>query len=536
MSNFTIGQRIVAGFAAIVVISAALGIFSIKQLRTISTLSTVSTTESLEGMDCVGRIEAVAYQNNLILIKDLMTKNEDLKADLELQLQTNLLQMATISGEYAKTKSTEQARASTTRFDAARQEYANNIHEVIRLSSAQKNQEAMELKQSKVDTFLTTVQAEEQANKQSGKTVTQQVQTTASKTQISILIGFTVTLIATLAIAWGIILVTNRVLGAVAQNLNDSSVKILAAASQVTSSSQALAEGSSQQATSIEESSSSLEELSSMTSRNSENTQKASTFAKEARTAADRGTNDMKTMSSAMSAIKSSSDDIAKIIKTIDEIAFQTNILALNAAVEAARAGEAGMGFAVVADEVRNLAQRSAQAAKETAVKIEGAINNTTSGVNISTKVSEVLNEIVNKARQVDELVAEVAVASNEQTQGIKQINAAVSQMDKVTQKNAAGAEQNAAAAQELNAQAAAMKASVAELIQLVGGKPSTGGYAPDHFKNTSSTDALNRADRIKTHQLHQTTGHSNGHAKPHKNESGAHRSEIPLEDAFKDF
>src|ERR1700751_6113059 len=130
-------------------------------------------------------------------------------------------------------------------------------------------------------------------------------------------------------------------------------------------------------------------------------------------------------MVGAMGEIISSSGKISKIIKTIDEIAFQTNILSLNAAVEAARAGEAGMGFAVVADEVRNLAQRSAQAAKETAAKIEGAINNTARGVTISTKVSEALNEIVNKSRQVNELAAEVAGASREQTQGITQINAA---------------------------------------------------------------------------------------------------------------
>ena len=127
----------------------------------------------------------------------------------------------------------------------------------------------------------------------------------------------------------------------------------------------------------------------------------------------------MQAMTTAMEAIKVSSDDIAKIIKTIDEIAFQTNILALNAAVEAARAGEAGMGFAVVADEVRNLAQRSAQAAKETAAKIEGAIGKTAQGVEISAKVAQALNDIVAKVRQVDELVAEVASASREQTQGI---------------------------------------------------------------------------------------------------------------------
>jgi len=175
-------------------------------------------------------------------------------------------------------------------------------------------------------------------------------------------------------------------------------------------------------------------------------------------------------MNSAMDAIKTSSGNIAKIIKTIDEIAFQTNILALNAAVEAARAGEAGAGFAVVAEEVRALAQRSATAAKETADKIEDAINKSEHGAAISTKVAGSLNEIVDKARKVDGLVAEIAQASQEQSQGISQVLTAVGQMDKVTQGNAASAEEGAAAAEELSAQARMMDESVRELKDLIGG------------------------------------------------------------------
>jgi methyl-accepting chemotaxis protein len=261
-----------------------------------------------------------------------------------------------------------------------------------------------------------------------------------------------------------------RPLRMILASMTQTSATNLGSARQVSAASQSLAEGASEQAASIQETSASLEELASMTKRNSENAQQANDLAKEARHAADKGAGDMQAMNQAMQAIKVSSDDIAKIIKTIDEIAFQTNILALNAAVEAARAGEAGMGFAVVADEVRNLAQRSAQAAKETAAKIEGAIGKTAQGVGISSKVAEALNEIVLKARQVDELVAEVAGASREQTDGITQINTAVGQMDKVTQSNAASAEESAAAAQELNAQAEVMKQAVGELMRLVGG------------------------------------------------------------------
>jgi methyl-accepting chemotaxis protein len=178
---------------------------------------------------------------------------------------------------------------------------------------------------------------------------------------------------------------------------------------------------------------------------------------------------DMTEMTDAMRGIKESSDGIAKIIRTIDEIAFQTNLLALNAAVEAARAGEAGMGFAVVADEVRNLARRAAQSAKETETKIADAVQKSTHGTQISEKVARSLEEIVSKARQVDDLSGDVASASKEQSQGISGINTAVAQMDKVTQSNAGNAEESASAAHELNAQAAKLKQSVVELHKLVG-------------------------------------------------------------------
>jgi methyl-accepting chemotaxis protein len=272
------------------------------------------------------------------------------------------------------------------------------------------------------------------------------------------------------ALALGILISRgiNKVLRKVCSDLSAGADQTASAAGQVSSSSQSLAEGSSEQAASLEETSASLEEISGMTKRNAESAGQAKDLAGQTRAAADTGAADMEEMKRAMDAIKGASDDISKIIKTIDEIAFQTNILALNAAVEAARAGEAGMGFAVVAEEVRNLAQRSAQSAKETAGKIEDSVKKSEHGVQICSKVAQSLGEIVGKARQVDTLVAEIAQASKEQTQGIEQVNTAVSQMDKVTQSNAAGAEESAAAAEELSAQAVVLQDSVAELLALV--------------------------------------------------------------------
>jgi methyl-accepting chemotaxis protein len=241
----------------------------------------------------------------------------------------------------------------------------------------------------------------------------------------------------------------------------------------------------------------------------------------------------MQAMNTSMQEIKTSSDEIGKIIKTIDEIAFQTNILALNAAVEAARAGEAGMGFAVVADEVRNLAQRCAQSAKETAVKIEDAISKTAQGVEISTKVTQALQEIVTKVRQVDELVAEVATASKEQSQGITQVNTAVGQMDKVTQSNAANAEESASAAEELNAQAESLKNAVKELQELVGGasKVDMRGIRP----------AKTQKPEMKRFASANGSGRLNGHGlrKPEAAPvpvAARKPQEIPMDGDFKDF
>jgi methyl-accepting chemotaxis protein len=345
-----------------------------------------------------------------------------------------------------------------------------------------------------------------------------------------VLIAFAATFIITRSIT--------KPIKAVADAISLGADQTFSASSQVTSSSQSLAEGASEQAASVEETSSSLEETASMAKQNAENAQKVNDLAKQARAAAERGTEDMKTMSMAMQSIKTSSDEVAKIIKTIDEIAFQTNILALNAAVEAARAGEAGMGFAVVADEVRNLAQRSAQAAKETAAKIEGALSSTVQGVLFSAKVAESLNEIVVKARQVDELAAQATLASKEQTSGITQINAAVGQMDKVTQSNAANAEECAAAAEELNAQAQVMKQSVTELLQLVGGNQTEANQAvrSEEFQPVKSNQLV--LSKSKRSAGAGSNGNGNGHstAKFFETTTAKRGSDIPGTGDFKDF
>lgn len=290
----------------------------------------------------------------------------------------------------------------------------------------------------------------------------------------------------------------SRGIQAEGDRLNTNAKQVHAAAMQISTTSQSLADGASQQAASLEETSSSLEEMASMTRNNADSANETRVLATQARTAAEVGVRNVSEMGQsmtmiretsgqmreAMNAIKTSNDEISRIIKTIDEIAFQTNILALNAAVEAARAGEAGLGFAVVADEVRNLAQKSAQAAKETAAKIEAAVQSSHQGVLVSEQVNGHLQTVVEKTgvvegnlhdileqvKLVDKHVSEIATASGEQSQGIEQINKAISEMDQVTQSNAANSEESASAAEELTAQSGAMRDAVADLLHIVTG------------------------------------------------------------------
>jgi len=241
-------------------------------------------------------------------------------------------------------------------------------------------------------------------------------------------------------------------------NIANSSEQVANGAKQISDSSAVLSEGSTEQATSIEQLTASLEEISSQTEKNANNANKANELAKAVKTNADRGNKQMKEMLKAMEEIELSSKNINRIIKVIDDIAFQTNILALNAAVEAARAGQYGKGFAVVAEEVRTLAAKSADAAKETTELIENSISKVSEGTKIASETADSLNVIVNEIDEIYNLINDIAVASNEQAAGISQISQGIVQVSNVVQTNSSTAEETAAASEEL--------ASQAELLQ----------------------------------------------------------------------
>jgi methyl-accepting chemotaxis protein len=272
-------------------------------------------------------------------------------------------------------------------------------------------------------------------------------------------------------LSWGMARSISRPINNIILDLNEGAEQVSSASQQISTTSQILAEGASKQASAIEETSSSMEEMSSMTKQNANNAQQADLLMTETSQVMGDANLSMGELNQSMKEISVASEETAKIIKTIDEIAFQTNLLALNAAVEAARAGEAGAGFAVVADEVRNLAMRAAEAAKNTANLIEGSVKKIKNGAAIVDKTNQAFSMANSKAKKIGELVGEIAAASREQAQGFEQINKAVIEMDKVVQSNAAQAEESSSASEEMLAQSEQMKGNFRELVVLINGR-----------------------------------------------------------------
>jgi methyl-accepting chemotaxis protein/methyl-accepting chemotaxis protein-1 (serine sensor receptor) len=283
------------------------------------------------------------------------------------------------------------------------------------------------------------------------------------------------------------------------------------AATQVADSSQALAQTSSEQAASLEETSASMEVMASLTRKNADNSKQAAAMMGETAQMVLGANAALDDMVASMGAIKESSRKVSKIIKTIDEIAFQTNILALNAAVEAARAGEAGMGFAIVADEVRSLAQRSAQAAHDTAALIEDSIASANAGNQKVEQVSGAIHAITSSAAQVKALVDAVSDASREQAQGIDQVTRAITEMERTTQATAASAEQSAAASEELSAQAETSLEVVGRLATLVGSRarqtPATPHRVARVFRGARSERRPTVASVVESETSFEATG-----------------------------
>ncbi len=291
----------------------------------------------------------------------------------------------------------------------------------------------------------------------------------AQSTQRNVSILSVVAIVVGIALAFFISRSIVRAITQGVRSLAEGSAMVAEASGQVNAGAASLAQGASEQASSLEETSSALEQMSAMATTNASTAKEANQLVEEAAQAAHRSDQGRERLNGAMQGINESSAQISRIIKVIEEIAFQTNLLALNAAVEAARAGEHGKGFAVVADEVRNLAQRAAEAARETTALIETSVSRAKEGGEVAAGFGEAIGVIVENITKVSQLINNISTASQEQAQGVEQINTAISQMDKVTQAMAASSEESASAVEELSAQAEAVANTAAELAVLVG-------------------------------------------------------------------
>ena len=467
---------ITLGFVFLTILIGVLGTTTFGLSRNGTARSAELSERLLPGLEALARLQEAVLKYNLANLEFVTGRDEETQARKLADAAARRKDIDNQSAELGRRLDSPEARSLQDKVAAALQAYDGSITRLQKALKANEFDEAMKLLDGEVAKNYTGIEAALTGlnhfvfdlSSHNGR-ATQEI--LDRNLRITLMLAAAIGGIALLSVGavQFLSLRMRRRFSGLSSALGAEAGDISAKAAGFNTSSSRLADGASQQAASLEETSASLEEMSSMTKRNAEAAQNARQIAGAARTVVDNGAASMARMVAAMDGIKASSAEIAKIIKTIDEIAFQTNILALNAAVEAARAGEAGAGFAVVAEEVRELAQRSAAAARETAGKIDAALQKSDEGARIGTEVSGVLKQMVEQVRRMEALVAEIANASGEQSQGIDQVNKAVSEMDKVTQANAATAEESASAAEELTGQARQLQHLVADLRQLVG-------------------------------------------------------------------
>ena len=485
MNTWTIPRRITAGFITLFLISLLLGCLSLWRVVDINKNVVVVANNCVPSVVSLNRI----VQKNLVTARGVRRAMLDALDDPKswttagASVDAAVKEADAMCAEYPKLIYDEKEGQLFKAAVTARDSLLVVVRDAIALLRDGKPEAARDLLRDRLDIEVQeSLDRFNECIEYNIGVAQSQVDSARSKVRMSfILIGTALSLALLLAslLGFGIIRSTIGALRAVSDSLESSAAQTATASGQLSSVSQALAAGCSDQGSSVAQTSAALEEMSTMIRSTADNASRAKELANQARSAAETGSRTMVDMNRAMNAIEVSSAEVAKIVKNIDEIAFQTNILALNAAVEAARAGEAGAGFAVVADEVRSLAQRSAAAARETAVKIEAAIANSRHGSASCSRVGESLAEIAEKVAAADSLVAEIATAAREQTHGIKQIGLAMTQMDGVTRSNAARAEESSSAAAELNSQAHLMQESVDFLRSLlVRGRPGGSGHA----------------------------------------------------------
>ncbi|HLY19240.1 MAG TPA: methyl-accepting chemotaxis protein [Bryobacteraceae bacterium] len=484
----TIGKRFWLSGSLLLVLMTGLGAVSLVCINKLSRSIDGLVTDPLPGVYLAAQIDTFVFQFRGDTWKHITFTDAAGKQAVERNQQAIKAKMEDHFRNYEKTITSTGERAL---FEKARplcERYVGVIEtEVLPLSRAGKSAEARAAYLGHADPVHADVKIVLRGlvdlKQQRGERDSKAAVAAAAR-------GRTMTwlLLIVASLAGGIFLIfnvrsVNGSLRQAAAELYEGAGQVASAAAQVSSTSHSLAQGASEQAASLEETSASAEEINSMARRNSQNSRSAADVVTQSGDRFTETGHSLEQMVQAMAEINTHSDKISKIIKVIDEIAFQTNILALNAAVEAARAGEAGMGFAVVADEVRNLAQRCSQAARDTATLIEDSIAKSKDGQAKVDQVAAAVRTITGDSAKIKTLVHQVDLGGQEQARGIEQVGKAIAQMEQVTQQTAASAEEGAAAAEELNAQSETLKHVVGRLTALVGSSEAPGGRRPSMLR-----------------------------------------------------
>jgi methyl-accepting chemotaxis protein/methyl-accepting chemotaxis protein-1 (serine sensor receptor) len=499
----TIGRKLALTGVFLTIMTIVLGVTALAGLSSMDKSLTSVTDDSLAGVSACTRVEADLLEMRGDIWRNIASTDAADRTHQEQEIQRLKDRLKTDLASLQSGIFVDEGRELNRKIEPLLDRFYRAWDGIVELSRASKNEDAYRKYAAEAapayEAARAAIAAETEYSRTAGVKNGAEAHGRAAQTQWMVWVVLAISVLAGAGLSFAIVRSVNRALLRAVSELSSGAGQVASAARQIAASSQSLAQGSSEQAASLEETSASSEEINSMAQKNTENTRSAAELVAQLQAEFATTNSSLDGTVAAMQELNGSSEKISKIIKVIDEIAFQTNILALNAAVEAARAGEAGMGFAVVADEVRNLAQRSAQAAKDTASLIEESIAKSRDGKAKVDKVAAAIRGIAQASTKIQVLVDEVNVASQEQSRGIEQVSKAVTQMETVTQKTAAGAEESASASTELTAQAESLRSIVGRLTAMVSGDSgeSVAAYAPVASAPTATpAHALQREGR----------------------------------------